>query len=328
MLRPFSRPHPAKIFAVTLTALLLIATTIAAQGRTASNTSPVKNGIVTAPATVAPQSSAGTVDRFVTIYGSKIHYVEAGSGPVVILLHGLGSDTSNWAPTFGPLSAKYHVIAPDQIGFGLSDKPLINYRVATLVDFLEGFYKELKIERAALVGNSLGGWVAAAYALAHPQKVERLVLVDAAGFSLPEGTNPARLNVLNPATREDVRQIMSLIFYNKQLFMSDAVIDQIFASKITAGDGYTIQRFIEAIARGDDVLDGRLAAIKQPTLIVWGREDELTTLAQFGQRFKKEIATSRLFVIEKCGHVPPIEKAAEFNSVLMRFLGGEEVGAK
>ena len=328
MRRPFSHSHPAKIFAVTFTTLLLITATIAAQGRLASNSWPGKNRIVTASPTVAPQSSGSAVDRFVTIYGSKIHYIEAGSGPVVILLHGLGGDTSNWAPTLAPLSAKYHVIVPDQIGFGLSDKPLINYRVATLVDFLEGFYQELKIERATLVGNSLGGWVAAAYALAHPQKVERLVLVDAAGFSLPGGTNPGSLNVLNPATREGVRQIMSLIFYNKQLFMSDAVIDQIFASKMTAGDGYTIQRFIEAIARGDDVLDGRLAAIRQPTLIVWGREDELTTLAQFGQRFKKEITVSRLLIIEKCGHVPPIEKAAEFNSALMRFLGGEEVGAK
>src|SRR5207247_2437827 len=129
---------------------------------------------------------AGADDKFVTVFGAKIHYVEAGSGPVVILLHGLGGDASNWAQTIGPLAEKYRVIAPDQIGFGRSDKPFLSYRVGTLVDFLEGFYKEIKIERASLVGNSLGGWTAAAFTLAHPEKVDRLVLVDSAGFALPK----------------------------------------------------------------------------------------------------------------------------------------------
>jgi len=73
------------------------------------------------------------------------------------------------------------VIALDQIGFGKSDKPLLSYRVETFVDFLDGFVLALKIDRASFVGNSLGGWVAAAYALAHPERVDRLVLVDSAG---------------------------------------------------------------------------------------------------------------------------------------------------
>src|SRR5437879_5560558 len=77
--------------------------------------------------------------KFATVFGEKIHYTEAGAGPTVILLHGLGGDISNWAPTIGPLAVKFHVIAIDQIGFGLSDKPLINYRVGTLVDFLDQF---------------------------------------------------------------------------------------------------------------------------------------------------------------------------------------------
>src|SRR5438309_8167900 len=101
-------------------------------------------------------------DKWATVYGVKIHYLEAGSGPVVMLLHGLGGDVSNWAPTIGPLSQRYRVIVPDQIGFGKSDKPLINYRVATLVDFLDGFYKQVGVTKASLVGNSLGGWTVAA----------------------------------------------------------------------------------------------------------------------------------------------------------------------
>jgi 2-hydroxy-6-oxonona-2,4-dienedioate hydrolase len=266
---------------------------------------------------------AAIADKWATVYGLKIHYLEAGSGPVVMLLHGLGGDVSNWAQNIGPLSQKYRVIVPDQIGFGKSDKPLINYRVATLVDFLDGFYKQVGVTRASLVGNSLGGWTVAAYALAHPEKVDRLVLVDAAGFAVTGDLDPRVLNGLNPSTRDAVKQVMGLVFYNKQMFESEAAVDAFFARKMAAGDGYTIQRFIDSITRGEDVLDKRLGAIKQPTLIVWGREDGLTPLAM-GERFNKEIAGSQLLVIEKCGHVPQLEKSAEFNAALMKFLSGAD----
>jgi len=264
---------------------------------------------------------APSTDKWATVYGQKIHYIDAGSGPVVILVHGLGGDVSNWAPTIGPLSQKYRVIALDQIGFGKSDKPLINYRVGTLVDFLDGFYKQLGITRGSLVGNSLGGWTAAAYALAHPDKVDRLVLVDAAGFAITGDLDPRVVNGLNPSTRDAIKQVMGLVFYNKELFASDAAVDAFFARKMSAGDGYTIQRFIDSIVRGEDTLDNKLSAIKKPTLVVWGREDGLTPLA-LGERFKKEISGSELLVIEKCGHVPQLEKAAEFNAGLMKFLVG------
>jgi triacylglycerol lipase len=274
-----------------------------------------------------PAAAPKPADKFATVYGAKIHYQEAGTGPVVILLHGLGGDATNWAMTVGPLSQKYRVIVPDQIGFGMSDKPFLNYRVATLVDFLAGFYKELKIERATLVGNSLGGFVSLAFALAHPERVDRIVLVDAAGFSLPKGTDPRVLSGLNPSTRNQVKELLPLLFYNKQVFGSDAAVDALFTRRVSAGDGYTIQRIIESIVRGDDVLDGRLSAVKQPTLIIWGREDGLTPLAM-GERFKKEIQGSELVIIEKCGHVPQLEKAAEFNAALMKFLGSGAVADK
>ncbi|HXG67831.1 MAG TPA: alpha/beta fold hydrolase [Blastocatellia bacterium] len=304
---PFQNNLHSRAIAVALALLVSLTLTVSAS---AGKTSP--------PATQAP---AGAAEKSVTVYGAKIHYLEAGSGPVVILLHGLGGDTSNWAANIAALAQKFRVIVPDQIGFGRSDKPPLNYRVGTLVDFLDGFYKQLKIERASLVGNSLGGWTAAAFALAHPEKVERLVLVDAAGFALSEGIDPRTLNGLNPSTRDAIRQLLPLIFYNKQVFASEAAVDLLLTKRVTAGDGYTIQRFIDSIVRGEDVLDNRLSAIKQPTLIIWGREDGLTPLAM-GERFKKEIPSSELFIIEKCGHVPQLEKAAEFNAAVMKFLGG------
>jgi pimeloyl-ACP methyl ester carboxylesterase len=187
--------------------------------------------------------------------------------------------------------------------------------------------KELKVERASLVGNSLGGFTATAFALAYPDKVDKLVLVDAAGYAVPKDTDPRTFNVLNPSTREGIKQVMSVVFYNKQLFANDAAVDALYTKKMQTGDGYTVQMFIESILRGEDVLDGKLDKIKQPTLIVWGREDALTPLA-LGERFNKDIKGSQLFVLEKCGHAPQLEKAAEFNTALMKFLEGGNVAAK
>lgn len=282
------------------------------------------SGVAAAQATGAAPAIA---DKTATVYGAKIRYQEAGSGPVVVLLHGLGADGSSWASNIAPLAAKYRVIVPDQIGFGKSDKPFINYRVGTLVDFLNGLFKELKIERASLVGNSLGGFTATAFALAYPEKVDKLVLVDAAGYAVPKGTDPQTFNILNPSTREGIRQVMSVVFYDKKMFANDAVIDTLYTKKMQTGDGYTIQKFIESILRGEDVLDGRLDKIKQPTLLVWGREDALTPLSM-GERFKQDIKGSQLLVFDKCGHVPQMEKAAEFNAALLKFLGGEGLAIK
>jgi pimeloyl-ACP methyl ester carboxylesterase len=260
-------------------------------------------------------------EKEVRIYGQKIRYLEAGQGErTVILLHGMGGTAANWMLNINQLAAKYRVIVPDQIGFGQSDKPMINYRIGTYVDFLDRLYNELKIERATLVGNSMGGWIAALYALSHPERVERLVLVDAAGFAPPKDFDARQLAALNPSTREGMRQLSALVFYNKQLYTSDAAIDFALTQRLAAGDGYTIQSLIESIARREDMLDGRLSAIKQPTLLIWGRADGLTPLAQFGERFKREIPGAELIVMEECGHVPMVEKAAEFNAALLKFL--------
>ena len=314
-----------RILGGTLAAVIvcLISTASLAQTRTEL----LAAGAIASRAPVATTQDAAIADKYATVFGARIHYLEAGSGPVVILLHGLGGSSANWAPNIAPLAQKYRVLVPDQIGFGKSDKPMLNYRVATLVDFLDGFYKQVGIQKATLVGNSLGGFTAAAFALAHPAKVEKLVLVDAAGFSVTGDLDPKVLNGLNPSTRQQIKDLMSLVFYNKEQFSSDMAVDAFLASRVTAGDQYTIQRFIDSIGRGEDMLDGKLGAIKHPTLIIWGREDGLTQLSM-GQRFNKEIAGSQLLIIEKCGHVPQLEKPAEFNAGLMKFIGGAAAASK
>ena len=257
----------------------------------------------------------------VEIFGQKIHYIEAGSGPTVILLHGLGGDKTNWAFTAPVLAKSYHVYVPDQVGFGESDKPLIDYRIGTLVDFLDGFCKKLGISKATVVGNSLGGWTAVAFTLAHPDKVDRLVLVDSAGYSLAKtGIQAPRelLMVLNPSTLEGEKTLMKTIPANKAL-VTDEFAENAFAAHMRKNDGYTIDRFLDSVLHNEDVVDGKLGAIKAPTLIVWGREDGLIPLAA-GQMMGSEIVGSQTVILDHCGHMPQIECAIPFNTTLLKFL--------
>jgi len=254
-------------------------------------------------------ASAQPAPKQVELFGQKIQYVEAGSGPNVILLHGLGGDWSNWQFNVAALSAKYHVWALDQIGFGASEKPFLNYRVGTLVDFLEAFCAKLSIDRATLVGNSLGGWTAMAFTLAHPERVTKLVLVDSAGYSfakspVPPPTRDVMIG-LNPATVAGAKAVLAVIFGHES-FVTDANARMLFEKHLKNNDGYTINAFIDSMLRGEDFLDGKLGAIKVPTLILWGRADKLTPLAS-GEQFAKDIPGAQMRVFDGCGHVPQME---------------------
>jgi len=259
-------------------------------------------------------------EKTATVFGAKIQYTEAGDAtkPAVVLLHGLGSSSVAWQFNIAALAAKYRVIVPDQIGFGKSDKPMLKYRVGTYVDFLDKFLAEIKVEKATLVGNSLGGWVAAWTAIKYPNRVEKIVLADAAGLK-PSEVDFNLIYSLNYSTRDEVRKLVKLVFYNQAIFGSEVFIDQSMYVRVTANDGYTINSLIESIKRNEDFLDGQLAKIQKPTLIIWGKQDGLLKLAD-GERFNREINGSQLVVFDKCGHVPQVEKAAEFNAAVLKFL--------
>jgi len=275
--------------------------------------------LILATASLTAQAQANApVEKEIAIFGQKINYIEAGSGPTVILLHGLGSSSQAWQVNIAPLAEKFHVLVPDQIGFGKSAKPLVNYRIRTYVDFLDQFCKQLKIERATLVGASMGGWIAASFTAAFPDRVDKLVLVDAAGYAPPKTLDPQTLYGLNPTTREGMKALVAKVFYSK-LFQTDAAIDAAIAARLAAGDGYTINSITQSVIRGEDFIDATVKTIKRPTLIIWGREDGLTPLTD-GERFSKDIPGSKFVVFEQCGHAPNFEKAAEFNAALMKFL--------
>ena len=259
-------------------------------------------------------------DKTVTIFGAKIRYLEAGDAakPTVILLHGLGAQAESWQFNIAPLAQNYHVIAPDQIGFGKSDKPFLKYRVGTYADFLDKFMAELKIEKADLVGNSMCGWVAGLMAIKYPNRVGKIVLADAAGLA-PPTIDLDRIYQLNNSTRDEIRANLKLIFASPALQNNEAFVDQFMTARVVANDGYTINSLIESIKRKEDFLGARLSEIKKPTLVIWGRQDGLLPLSD-GEKFNKGIAGSELVIFENCGHVPQVEKAADFNKKVLEFL--------
>src|SRR5262249_20076572 len=110
--------------------------------------------------------------------------------------------------------------------------------------------------------------------------------------------------------------------YNKAL-LTDQFLETALASRFGRGDGYTINSFIESILRGEDFLDGKTKTIKAPTLAIWGKDDGLTPLGM-GKAFVEDIPGAQLVVIDNCGHVPQMEKPMEFNSALLKFLGGAQ----
>lgn len=260
-------------------------------------------------------------EKFATVFGAKIRYLEAGDAtkPTVVLVHGMGSNAESWMFNTPVFAAKYRVIALDQIGFGKSDKPMLKYRVGTFVDFLDKFLSELKIEKARLVGISLGGWVSALYAAKYPAKVEKLVLVDAAGFAPPKDFDWSKIYALNSSTRDEVRQNIKSVFYNQALFGTEQMVETFLTQRVMANDGYTISSLIESIRRGEDFVDDKLSAIEKPTLIIWGKQDGLIPLAD-GERYNKGIKGSELVVFDQCGHAPNVEKAVDFNKKVLEFL--------
>jgi 2-hydroxy-6-oxonona-2,4-dienedioate hydrolase len=266
-------------------------------------------------AVCAAQMPQMPAEQTATVFGQSIHFFEAGQGPAVILLHGLGANAGMWVANIGALSEHNHVIALDQIGFGHSDKPLIDYRIATFVDFLYGFMQAQKIAKATLVGNSLGGWIALDFALQHPEMVEKLVLVDAAGLSFE--TTPPTVN-LNPASLDDTKKVLGVVFYN-QAMVTDQAAAAVFARHLKDNDGYTIRRVIDGFTASNQLEDTKLSSVHVPTLVVWGANDALLPLSM-GERLHAGISGSKLVTFKECGHIPQLEKPEEFNRALLDFL--------
>jgi pimeloyl-ACP methyl ester carboxylesterase len=262
----------------------------------------------------------------VTVFGFKLHYLEAGRGDPVILLHGTGGEGARWMPTIKGLSADYHVYALDQIGFGQSDKPLTNYHTGVFAGFLTAFMKAAGIPKATLIGQSMGAGVAVYFAVHHPEMVQRLVLVDGGNFRTASDPPPPPLDVddrqiANAATLEESREYLEKLYYDHS-FVTDALVEQNLIQRLRSA--YTIDSMSVANANGlGRVSEGEVRAIKAPTLLVWGVNDPLSSPA-IADKFKAAIKNSRKVMFDNSGHYPFLEHAAKFNQVVLEFLKSEQ----
>jgi pimeloyl-ACP methyl ester carboxylesterase len=272
-------------------------------------------------ATAQPRAAAASKD--VTVLGFKLHYLEAGRGAPIVLLHGLGGDGSRWGPNIEPLAKDFHVFALDQIGFGESDKPLANYHTGMLAEFLVGFLKAAGITKASLVGNSMGAGVALYTAVHYPDMVDRIVLADGGGFRAAAGAAaPAptaealrRRQLQNSVTRDETREFFRILFHDKSL-VTDKMVDEQLTLRLRAA--FTITKMQEAGDRGS-LTEQEVRSVKAPTLVVWGKYDELANPAG-ADRLERTIPGARKAIIDNCGHMPQLERADEFNRLVRDFL--------
>lgn len=272
-----------------------------------------------------PSSGAAPAARDVTVLGFKLHYLEAGRGAPVVLLHGLGGDGSRWGPNIAPLAKDFHVFALDQIGFGQSDKPLANYHTGMLAEFLVDFLKAVNVPKASLVGNSMGAGVALYTAVHYPTVVDRIVLADGGGFRARDAAPAAaaspealrRRQLQNSVTREETREFFKILFHDKSL-VTDRMVDEQLAMRLRAA--FTITKIQEAGAKGLGALtEEQVRSVRAPTLIVWGKYDELANPAG-ADRLARTIPGATKLIIDNCGHMPQLERADEFNRRVREFL--------
>ena len=253
--------------------------------------------------------------RTAHFFGRDLRYYDIGSGPPLLLIHGIGGDADEWAFCFGALAATHRVVALDLLGFGRSDKPAIEYGIAVFVEVLDHFLRALNIPRASLIGSSLGGWIAAAFALRFPQRVDKLVLVSTAGVWAGPTDLPFDLHV---STHAHMRYVMERVFYNKSLATNE-IVDLAYRQHLERGDGYTIDRLLHNLRDGRERLDDSIGRLTMPVLVIWGEQDELIPVEN-ARRIHELVPGSKLEIIPQCGHLPALERPEEFVRLVTDFL--------
>ncbi len=277
--------------------------------------------VETLKATYAPPPS-----RFLNLNGLTVHYRDEGRGFPVVLIHGTSSSLHTWDSWTKELTKRYRVIRMDIPAFGLTGPTNErDYSPEAYVQFLDGFLRALNIEKFHLAGNSLGGLIAWNYALAHPKKVEKLVLIDAAGY--PFRTMPFIFRLtkirlfgflgkyITPRflITKNLREV-----YGDDAKITDELIDRYYHLTLREGNR---QAFIDRVyAHRDSAEDAeRIKKIATPTLILWGKEDTWIPL-EYGHMFKRDIAHSTLIVYDGVGHIPMEEIPEKTVKDVMEFF--------
>jgi len=252
-------------------------------------------------------------ERALAVHGRRVQLFEGGAGRPLLYLHGAG--TYWWMPVHDLLARRRRVLLPVHPGFGASEGFEAIETMEDLVFHTLDVLDELALERADVVGLSLGGWLAAELALRHPGRVGRLVLVDAAGVRVPGVPMGDVFMAAPPKARQ-------LLFHDPGSAVATALLP----------DAPPPDR-LEAVLRGREAaarllwnparhyrrLTSRLWRIQAPTLVVWGAEDRLIPLA-YGEAWAAGIRGARLVTLERCGHLPPLEQPERFAAAVLEFL--------
>ena len=281
--------------------------------------------------------------RTATLDGVKIHYLCGGTGPPLLLVHGLGSSAAvEFYYNLEALAAHHQVLAVDLPGFGQSDKPPLEYTIDLFVKVLRHFLASLKVERTAVMGVSMGGRVALGLALDAPACVERLVLVDALGVGQPRPVLAYRLLLtrglgeftlsgtagalrrMNPNT---IRRFWG--WYLRRPGSVDTILSDDRISnhrRLLSTPAYraaylSALRSIAGTRRLRDgvVVEHRLSELRMPTLLIWGRHDHIFPAAH-AESARGRISGSRVEIFEGSGHTPQMEEPERFNRLVLDFL--------
>jgi len=230
--------------------------------------------------------------KWIKVKDINTHYLVGGDGPPLVLVHGGGAAgaESDWEANLESLAQYYRIYAPDLVGYGKSDKPRLDYTTRFFNRFFDDYMSAVGLERASLLGHSLGGGVALAYALNHPDRVDKLIIVDSAGLSNELGF---------------MGRVLVPLFARVSRMRGDYV----HASLMTGGS----QR------EPSELFTERLHEIRVPTLIVWGEWDGYLPV-KWAYLAHERIKDSRLHIFEKCWHDPRRKNPDEFNRLVLDFL--------
>jgi pimeloyl-ACP methyl ester carboxylesterase len=268
--------------------------------------------------------------RWVDVNGVSTRIAEAGSSgsPAVVLLHGTGGHWEVYAPTIGPLSKEFHCIAVDMVGNGFSDRPDYDYEIAVYVAHIEGLLDALGIQQASFIGMSLGAWVAARFALDHPDRTQKLILQSPAGL-IATASNMARIRaertaaVENP-TWESIKAMFDHLIADEDNRIPDiiALRQAIYRMPETrnAIDHVLILQDPEARER-NLIEEEQWAAIAAPTLVVAAGKDH-SEYMNTAQQVARLIPRSEVVEMPQVAHWPAFEDPEAFNAAALRFLRG------
>ncbi len=270
-------------------------------------------------------------DQYVKVGKVRTRYRSAGkSGMPLVLLHGLGSSLEAWSQNMEGLGRHFRVFAPDMVWFGKTDKPNHEPTMEYFGEFIAGFMDAVGARRAVLIGNSMGGMLAAKTALLYPRRIAGLVLVNSAGFGRELGWW-LRLRGLLPVGKERRPPHWAVQFALSQLFhdpgaVSDEIIEATIEMALQPGGAESYKKVLRSGVDWRGMRDGVLADIRDaadriqcPTLIIWGREDRVIPV-RHAHIAHARIPNSRLYIFEQCGHAPMIERAEEFIGLVTNFI--------